>query len=117
MPRMTMKIALRACPQAVGISLPSTTRSTLVAVNRFSELPACSKQAQNAALSAPAELKILRTAFGRHHAHYRDNRAAALKLIGAGEAPRDQQLDSAEHAAYAAVCNLILNLDEVITKE
>jgi hypothetical protein len=64
-----------------------------------------------------AELKILQTAFERHHAHFRDNRAAALKLIGVGEAPRDQKLDSAEHAAYAAVCNLILNLDEVITKE
>jgi hypothetical protein len=63
------------------------------------------------------ELKILRTAFERHHAHFSADRAAALKLIGAGEAPRDQQLDSAEHAAYAAVCNLILNLDEVITKE
>ena len=63
------------------------------------------------------ELKILRTAFDRHHAHYRTDRAAAGKLISAGEAPRDHQLDSAEHAAYAAVCNLILNLDEVITKE
>ncbi len=65
----------------------------------------------------PAELKILRTAFERHQAHYRDNRAAALKLIRTGEAPRERQLDVAEQAAYAAVCNLILNLDEVITKE
>jgi hypothetical protein len=65
----------------------------------------------------PTELKILQTAFERHHAHYRDNHAAALKLVSAGEAPRDQRLDVAEHAAYAAVCNLILNLDEVITKE
>jgi Protein of unknown function (DUF1553)/Protein of unknown function (DUF1549)/Concanavalin A-like lectin/glucanases superfamily/Planctomycete cytochrome C len=65
----------------------------------------------------PAELKILRTAFERHHAHYRADPSAALKLIRTGEAPRDRQLDDAEHAAYAAVCNLILNLDEVITKE
>ena len=64
-----------------------------------------------------AEQKILCAAFDQHHAHYRRDRAAALKLVSTGEAPRDRQLDSAEHAAYAAVCNLILNLDEVITKE
>ncbi|MSQ96252.1 MAG: DUF1553 domain-containing protein [Gemmataceae bacterium] len=66
---------------------------------------------------SPSELKILQAAFERHHAHYRDNRPAALKLVSTGESPRDKKLDVAEHAAYAAVCNLILNLDEVITKE
>ena len=65
----------------------------------------------------PAEQSILRAAFERHHAHYRAQPAAALKLVSVGEAPRDRQLDVAELAAYAAVCNLILNLDEVITKE
>ena len=66
---------------------------------------------------SPAELKVLRAALKRHHEHYRDHRAAALKLVGTGESPRDQKLDIAEHAAYTAMCNLILNLDEVITKE
>jgi hypothetical protein len=72
-----------------------------------------------AAARAPsqAELKLLTAAFARHHAHYQQDRAAAAKLISAGEAPRDKSLDAAEHAAYTAVCNLILNLDEVITKE
>ncbi|MBI3822810.1 MAG: DUF1553 domain-containing protein [Planctomycetes bacterium] len=65
----------------------------------------------------PAELKVLQSALDRHHAHYRAHRDAALKLVSTGEAPRDQKLDVAEHAAYSAVCNLILNLDEVITKE
>jgi hypothetical protein len=65
----------------------------------------------------PAELKVLHAALQRHHEHYRVHRAAALKLVSTGESPRDQKLDIAEHAAYAAVCNLILNLDEVITKE
>jgi hypothetical protein len=64
-----------------------------------------------------AELKLLSTALARHLDHYRDDRAAALKLISSGESPRAKALDVAEHAAYAAVCNLILNLDEVITKE
>ncbi len=65
----------------------------------------------------PAELKVLQAALEHHHEHYRAKRAAALKLVSAGEAPRDRKLDVAEHAAYAAVCNMILNLDEVITKE
>jgi hypothetical protein len=64
-----------------------------------------------------AELKVLQSALERHHAHYRGNKDPALKLVSTGESPRDSKLDVAEHAAYAAVCNLILNLDEVITKE
>jgi hypothetical protein len=72
-----------------------------------------------AAARAPshAELKLLIAAFARHQAHYQQDRVAAAKLVSAGESPRDKSLDVAEHAAYAAVCNLILNLDEVITKE
>jgi hypothetical protein len=64
-----------------------------------------------------AEVKILQNALAHHHAHYRENLVAATKLVSAGEAVRDRTLDIAEHAAYAAVCSLILNLDEVITKE
>jgi len=41
---------------------------------------------------------------------------AAERLISAGDAARDQQLDPAEHAAYASVCLLLLNLDEALTK-
>jgi hypothetical protein len=63
------------------------------------------------------ESKILHAALDHHLAHYRARSAAAAKLVSAGEAPRDRLLDIAEHAAYSAVCNMILNLDEVITKE
>jgi hypothetical protein len=63
------------------------------------------------------ERMILRGSLDRHLAHYAKDRTAAAKLVSTGEAPRDRSLDIAEHAAYAAVCNLILNLDEVITKE
>jgi len=66
---------------------------------------------------SPLEMKIIAASLDRHHAHYSANREAALKLIATGESPRNQKLNVAEHAAYTAVCNLILNLDEVITKE
>ena len=40
----------------------------------------------------------------------------AAAYLSTGEHPRDESLPVAEHAAYAAVAGLILNLDEVITK-
>src|SRR5262249_11750444 len=65
----------------------------------------------------PAELKVLYADLEQHRARYRKDHQAALKLIGVGEARRDENLDVAELAAYTAVANLILNLDEAITKE
>jgi hypothetical protein len=63
------------------------------------------------------ELAVLTEAFARHLARYRHDRSAALKLVSAGEHPRCQELDMTEHAALSATMNLIMNLDEVITKE
>ena len=54
----------------------------------------------------------------RHHLRaYRDDPKAASKLVAAGEARRDERLDVSELAAYTAVAGVILNLDEVVTKE
>jgi hypothetical protein len=64
-----------------------------------------------------AERDVLLAGLIRHRTHYISDRAAARKLAGAGEAPRDTGLDVAELAAWTAVCGVILNLDEAITKE
>ena len=64
-----------------------------------------------------SELQILEKNLARHLARFREQPAAAEKLLQVGEAPRDAQCDSSELAAYAAVANLILNLDEAVTKE
>ncbi|MEX2213754.1 MAG: PSD1 and planctomycete cytochrome C domain-containing protein [Phycisphaeraceae bacterium] len=63
------------------------------------------------------ELKLLRASLDRSLAHFRADVEAAKKLLAIGESPRDEKLDPAEHAAYTAVMTVILNLDEVITKE
>ena len=34
-----------------------------------------------------------------------------------GESKRNEKLDAVEHAAYTGVCELVLNLDEAVTKE
>ena len=50
-------------------------------------------------------------------ASYKTNPDAAAKLLRVGESKRDAKLAAAELAAYASVCGLIMNLDEVVTKE
>jgi hypothetical protein len=63
------------------------------------------------------ELKILCADLEKHLTRYRRNGEAALKLLSVGESKRDERLDTAELAAYTAVANLILNLDETISRE
>jgi hypothetical protein len=64
----------------------------------------------------PRELQILRRIFERQRAKFKQNAAAAKKLVSAGESPRPAELDVRELAAWTAVGNVLLNLDETITK-
>ena len=48
---------------------------------------------------------------------YRGNAAAAEELLSVGESPRAEEIDTVELAAMTAVMNVVLNLDEVITRE
>jgi hypothetical protein len=64
-----------------------------------------------------AEQEVLRAGFEHHFVQYAKDRLAALKLVSAGESAREPGLDVGELAAYTAVAGMILNLDEVVTKE
>ncbi|MCY2964953.1 MAG: DUF1553 domain-containing protein [Planctomycetota bacterium] len=64
-----------------------------------------------------AELAVLRAGWERNLKHYRQNPEAAESLLKVGEFPREEGLDVTEHAAMTALCGLLLNLDEAITKE
>jgi len=66
--------------------------------------------------SRPEE-EILRGRLVKLRGHYTGNPAAARELASAGEAPRPEFLDPQEHAAWTALCSLILNLDETLSKE
>ena len=48
--------------------------------------------------------------------YFRDQPQAALDYLKVGEALRDTEIDSVEHAAWTSVASLILNLSETITK-
>jgi hypothetical protein len=65
----------------------------------------------------PAEQQVLTANYRYQLDRYQTDEAAALKLLGQGEQPRDESLDARQAAAYTAVASLILNLDETVTKE
>jgi hypothetical protein len=64
-----------------------------------------------------AERAVLTRALDRHWAEFRKDPTAAERLLRVGESKPDAALDPIELAAYAAVCRLILNLDEAVTRE
>jgi len=62
------------------------------------------------------ELRVLLPIFEKQLDAYKKDRAAAEKLLAVGESPRNEKLDVSELAAWSAVANLILNMDEVVNK-
>jgi hypothetical protein len=65
----------------------------------------------------PQELTILRDGFENQRARFRRDHRSAVALIHTGESSPDPRLDPCELAAYTALAQLILNLDETITRE
>jgi hypothetical protein len=72
-----------------------------------------------AAARAPTipEIRLLAAGLQRRLLAFRQDPAAADALLRAGEAPRDMRLDPAELAAYTTTAGVILNLDEVLTRQ
>jgi len=62
------------------------------------------------------ELNVIEGLLTRYREKYTQQKDQAEALVSVGEAPRDQSLDPSEHAAWTMIANLILNLDETITK-
>ena len=63
------------------------------------------------------EQAVLSASLNRLLKEYQADPAAAEKLISTGEYPRDKSLNVSEHAAYTALLNMLMNLDEVLSKE
>jgi hypothetical protein len=62
------------------------------------------------------ELAELVDAVHEELTNYRNNPEAAAKLIAVGTMPVDPKIDQAELAAWTMAANVVLNLDEVVTK-
>lgn len=65
----------------------------------------------------PQELTLLEGAYQEYREAYQDDLAGAEKLIQFGESKANPTLDPRDLAAATAFCNVLLNLDETITKE
>jgi hypothetical protein len=63
------------------------------------------------------ERALLAALFARQHATFARDPRSAERFLAVGESPRDGSLDAVGHAALAASCLAILNLDEAITRE
>ncbi|MSU79278.1 MAG: DUF1553 domain-containing protein [Gemmataceae bacterium] len=62
------------------------------------------------------EIGILQRALDKQLQIYRGNLKAAEALLRVGDSPRDETLAAPELAAYTIIASVILNLDEVVTK-
>jgi hypothetical protein len=58
----------------------------------------------------------MRAALEQHLAAYRAKPDAARLAIQYGESKSDEKLDPVELAAWSLLCNLLLNLDEAVTR-
>ena len=64
----------------------------------------------------PSELTILEQALSKHLTNFKTQPEAAQQAITYGESKPDPALNPSELAAWTLLANLILNLDEVVTK-
>ena len=67
--------------------------------------------------ATPSEVAVLEKGLNTRLVEYRKDHTAAEKLLTAGESPRNTHLDVVELAAYTTAASVILNLDEVITRQ
>ena len=63
------------------------------------------------------EFAVLLRSLQTSRAYFASQPAAAIEYLSVGESPRNRSLNEVEHAAYATVCHMILNLDEAMTRE
>lgn len=60
---------------------------------------------------------LLGKAFDKQLAIYQAEPGAAAEVVAIGATPKNEKLDPVEHAAFTAVCLILLNLDEALTRE
>ncbi|MDG2169242.1 MAG: PSD1 and planctomycete cytochrome C domain-containing protein [Opitutales bacterium] len=63
------------------------------------------------------ELSALQVALSKYQAHFSSRDDEAREVVSVGEAPLNNRLEPKNHAAWATLCLLLLNLDETLTKE
>jgi hypothetical protein len=67
--------------------------------------------------ATPAELAVLRPGLERRLKAYAADVPAAKQLLANGQSPAPADLDPAQLAAWTVTANVLLNLDETVTRE
>jgi len=62
------------------------------------------------------EMNVLQRTLQKQLQTFATDKAGADKLLAYGDSPKIMDLDPSEHAAWTMVANLLINLDETITK-
>jgi len=62
------------------------------------------------------EMRVFQTLYEAQAAVYARNAQAAASLLRVGDSPHDQALNPGELAAWTMIANVMLNLDETVTK-
>jgi hypothetical protein len=65
----------------------------------------------------PRQEKVLIDALQKFEHQYKDHYDAARDLLSEGDSKSDRSIDPVELAAYTEVASMILNLDQMVTKE
>ena len=63
------------------------------------------------------ELKILVALLDDQRVRFRAHPASARELLSVGSSPIDGRVEVVEQAAWTALCSVLLNTDEAITRE
>lgn len=63
------------------------------------------------------ELRIIETQYQRLLTRYQQDPKAAVEMVKVSQRPGAEKLDVVEHAAWTGLANLLLNLDETLTRE
>jgi hypothetical protein len=69
-----------------------------------------------ARVATPQELAICREVYEAQLASFQADVESAKKYLAIGDSVRDEGMEVAEHAAWTVIANMILNLDEVLTR-
>jgi hypothetical protein len=62
------------------------------------------------------ELEVLQRIYEQQFHNFQQDKEAAKGLVSVGESPKPKDLEDSELAAWTAIGNILLNLDETITK-
>jgi hypothetical protein len=68
-------------------------------------------------LPTSEEFLLLTERIDQLRVEFSDSTANAQLITNIGEYPRSSTLDISEHAAYTALCSILLNLDETLTRQ